>query len=317
MIYISIAFILSFVSLIAFQDWARSSVDVFRMQDEFYSKKFDHSSELILILGSSEVANLNMTFIQNNVSQPNYQVYNLGTGADVPTERLQTIDKIIDLHPKLVVYGIGIRDFMERSEIQLQLDKPKNPLPDVNQLYDLFNGTEVKLNLESPKFLSLKVIDSFLFNLMGISNEDNIIKDRTPFYLHGKDVYEIKNTADIESDFHKRPALRYVEPPISNVELFALKQTVMKLQENNIKVVFFTTPKARVYFDNLSDKQSQVFDSILAELENNKVKIYRLDDKYVDMNIWFDYRHVAIDQHGLIYSKDIAEIINNELKDLN
>lgn len=251
------------------------------------------------------------------MSQPNYQVYNLGIGADVPTERLQTIDKIIELHPKLVVYGIGIRDFMERSEIQLQLDKPKNPLPDINQLLSLFKGTEAKLNLESPKFLSLKVIDNFLFNVMGISNEDNIIKDRTPFYLHGKDVYEIKSSTNIESDFHNRPALRYIEPPNSNVELFALKQIVTKLQENNIEIVFFTTPKARVYFDNLSDKQSQVFDSILAELERNQVTIYRLDDKYADMNIWFDYRHVAIDQHGLIYSKDIAEIINNELKNLN
>lgn len=301
--------------LISFQNWARSNVDIFKLQDEFYSNAYDQSDKFILILGSSEVANMNMTYVQNTISQhnPDYQIYNLGTAADVPTTRLQTIDKIIALHPKMVIYGIGIRDFMEKSDIQLHLDKPENPLPEINQIPNPFNIDGTQLNLESPKFLSLKVIDNFLFTVLGISNDDNIIKDRTPFYLHGKDVYEIKNSSFIESDFHKRPALRYVDPPDSNVELFALQQIIKKLQDNDIKIVFFTTPKARIYFDSLGEEQKQTFDSILDELEKNRISIYRLDDKYADMNIWFDYRHVAIDKQGLIYSKDVSEIIKKEL----
>lgn len=308
---------ISFISLIFFQDWARSNIDVFKLQDEFYSKKAYHSDDLILVLGSSEVANLNMTHIQNNLLSPNYQTYNLGTGADVPTERLQTVDKIIELRPKIIVYGIGIRDFVERSEIQLQLEKPKNQLPNVDLLYDLFASEFPRIHLDSPKFLSLKVIDNFLFTMLGVTDTDDIIKDRTPFYLHGKDVYEIRNSSYIESDFYKRPSLRYVEPPNSNMELSALQKIVTELRDNNIKVVFFTTPKAQVYFDNLNNEQKQTFELILDELAKNEIMIYRLDDRYADLDIWYDYRHVAINQHGLIYSEDVLEIINNEITKLN
>jgi hypothetical protein len=66
----------------------------------------------------------------------------------------------------------------------------------------------------------------------------------------------------------------------------------------------------------LGDDQKQTFDLILTELQKNHIPMHRLDDKYADMNVWFDYRHVAIDKHGLIYSEDVSEIIRKEL-DLN
>ncbi len=149
---------------------------------------------------------------------------------------------------------------------------------------------------------------------MGISTSDNLIKERTPFYLHGEDVYVIKNFTEIESDFLGRPSLRYVEPAEPNIELNALKQLSAKLVENKIKIIFFTTPKARVYFDNLSEENNKTFSSILDSLSKDGFTIYRLDDKYADHNIWYDYRHIVINQRGIEFSEDVSQFVIDTIK---
>ena len=301
-----IAFLVSISILYGFQSWSKSYVDIFRLQDDFYSQQFDNTKKIV-ILGSSEIANLNMTYINMGVSSFGYDVYNLGLPADNPVERYQSIDKIISLQPSLIIYGIGILDFVESSNIELFIDKPKNPLPEVQDLYSVLNTNS--FDFESPKFLSLKVLDSIMFEILGISSEDNIIKDKTPFYLHGLDVYKISNSTNIISDYNSRQVSNKITESSKNPAVLALHQIIDKVDQAGIDLIIITTPKHYVYFDNLSKEQEMTYENILNSLSAKNISIYRFDDKYVDKNIWYDYRHVAIHPDGIVFSQDVLNLI--------
>ena len=65
----------------------------------FYSQDFSSENELIFLIGSSNIGQLNTTLIHGKVSQkfPQYLVYNLAYNGDMPSERIKTVDEIIKL----------------------------------------------------------------------------------------------------------------------------------------------------------------------------------------------------------------------------
>ena len=74
----------------------------------FFNNEFDPNFGKIFIFGSSQVGTLNSTLISNTIlyDYPNYNFYNLSHGGDSPEERLEILEKIIKLKPKIVFYGI-------------------------------------------------------------------------------------------------------------------------------------------------------------------------------------------------------------------
>lgn len=304
-----IAFLISLTALLGFQMWAKSNIDTFRLQENFFTQDFDDQKK-IFILGSSEVANLNATFINEAVSVYGFEIYNLGSPADTPIERLETIDRIISLKPELIVYGIGLRDFTEMSDMKLKIEKPVDILPQIQSIYQFVDFYDFKL-FESPKFLSLKIIDTILYNFLGISSTENIIKDRTPFYLHGLDVYKIKTHEEVISEFNTRLLLQDMQSPTNNQNVIAFLKILEKFHKNNIDVIVFTTPKHQIYFDKLSSINKENFEKSIYIISQTGVPLHRFDDKYSEQEIWYDYRHVAIDQAGIIFSKDVTDLIIN------
>lgn len=309
---IFLAFSISLSLLFGFQFWAKSTIDTFQLQENFFNQHFDQHKKIFLF-GSSEVANLNSTYIHNSITPYQYEFYNLGVPADNPIERLQTLDRLLSLKPDIIIYGIGIRDFIETSNIDMSIEKPENALPEIQDLYYYFQFNSIHL-FESPKFLSLKVFDFILFNLLGISDNENIIKDRTPFYVHGTDVYEIKNNDEIISDFYSRPVIDDMIPALENKNFIAFTQILDTLKKNNVKVIVFTTPKHSVYFENLSENNQKNFDELITLLSNSYFTIHRFDDKYVNQTIWYDYRHVAVNEQSLSFTKDVTNLIINSIE---
>jgi len=108
-ISVLIAFIISFSSLLIFLNWNYENDELARWGDKFYLQNFDGDATKIVILGSSQTARLNATYIENKISSFNqeYEVYNLSIVANKPQHRFSSLDRIISIKPDLVLYGVG------------------------------------------------------------------------------------------------------------------------------------------------------------------------------------------------------------------
>ena len=68
----------------------------------------------IFIIGSSSVYAIDTTYINEQLAlnEKNYQVYNLADMSDTPRKRLASIQNIISNEPDIVVYGLGMLEFV-------------------------------------------------------------------------------------------------------------------------------------------------------------------------------------------------------------
>jgi hypothetical protein len=275
------------------------------LQKKFYGQSFDDIDK-ILIIGSSHTGNLNATLINEAVSNANkkYVIYNLSYNNDVPTKRLKTVDSIIEIKPKIVLYGISYHEFWSLN------------IKDVNiinsqQFYlqkfflDKFNN-----DFSSPQFITLQLIREI--GKDGI-DESSFKHEFTPFFEYHSNQLLIRDNLEIEKEFmanHKE----FGVTPLDNKEFLALKEIINKLQKNNIKVIIFTTPYQSVFLDSLPYRQKQEFNVILDNLVNPGITMYRLDERYADLSVWYNYDHIAYNNNSSVYSKDITEIILNEIE---
>ena len=57
------------------------------------------------------------------------------------------------------------------------------------------------------------------------------------------------------------------------------------------------------------------YQDLLESFSNEmNLPIHSLNERYVDMSIWNDSTHVAINQTGIIYSYDVANLILDEIR---
>jgi len=309
-----IAFLISFFILLSFQNLSRSYIDLFYLQDQFYSKELD-SKHPIFIIGSSEAAVLNNTHINKHLKMNgyNYDVYNLSLPSDQPSTRLQTIEKIIKLKPEFVFYGVGFRDFANQfTLIQQKLPKPDSPLLDPQNEFDKFlKNTNLHFEIvKSPKFVTEKVLDVLINDVSGNKKQPNELKTqpKAPFYHYTKEhekIHQKINTTE---------PIGVIDQPDTNDEVIAMKEIIRKLKGSNIKVVIFTTPYAKVFFENLSENNKSTFELILKDLSSEyNVPMYQFHDKYVDLNIWNDYNHIAVAPEAVIFNDDVEKMILQEV----
>lgn len=299
------AILISFLLLVAFLTAFPDPLSV--AEKNFYSQKFDTSNK-IFIIGSSHTGNLNSTLINELVSknQDNYVVYNLSYNTDIPSKRQRTLDEIIDLNPKIIFYGISYNEF--QSVITSKNKTNPDPSYVQNMLLDNFGS-----DFSNPQFVTLQIIRE-LQKYAGLYEKENYLKQPyTPFFEYHNEQLVIRNNVEIETQFLKLNLEFVVDDPFMNKEVIILKEMIDKLQKRGIKVVLFTTPYHQVFLNSVSDEQKNAFDIILSELSKSNVQIYRLDEKYADLSIWYNFDHVSYNQNAMIYSEDLAQFIINEI----
>jgi len=270
----------------------------------------------VFIVGSSQVGVLNSTFINEYVSKshPRVIVYNIAEAADTPLRRASALNDIESAKPSLLVYGIGYRDFLEKTTVA-------TPLPDVHQIFNnLFTiGNTNSVVLQNPKLITLEAIREFSEKNSEFSN--NLFRDTrgfqayTPFFpINVTEVSIINNEPDLSrldlppSDFH-------ITMPDENEQLKSLDFMIDELQHKNIKVVIIAVPHYKAYLESLQSTDIQNFDLILQHLsKKHGVTIYDLNEKYSNQNIWHTSTHVALNKKSIIYSEDVAKMINQEIK---
>jgi len=278
---------------------------------EFYSKNFDADEKRIYILGSSQVIALDPTYIDNYLSKANhnYEVFNLATITDSPTQRLENLNMLISSQPEVVIYGVGPRDFQDTSTNYIE-----NPLPDPHAFFISFLnehknsfGFDASL-FEFPQRTTLSLIIDLVHTTQGKS--DVIPYDNAPFM-------ELTTASTIiRNDFRNTGIISSgLNPPKENIDYIALEEIILTLQDNDVRVVLFIIPQHKITLEGISDDRIRSFNLILDELHKiPNLKTYDLFYKYSDLNIWNDPVHVAINDESTIYSEDVAKMILREIQ---
>jgi len=270
---------------------------------EFYSREFPSENKKIIILGSSYLGQLNTTMINETVPE-NYSVYNLAIAGDWPSKRLKVLEPTISLEPDIVLIGIVNYYFVKPLDIE-------KPLPAPSYYFKKFIEF---LNVDriNPKEITIVVLKNILGSFSDLTESKKYtlkefqIKQETPFYTIN--TREIKNFTSNEKTYDKQLILH-------EREIESLKEIIIKLKENDIKVVLIKVPYSRVALDQIPENFKEAYDKLSSQMsEEFNVPIYDLTYKYADLPIWFQDGHVAYKKDAIIFSQDVAEIILGEIE---
>lgn len=322
-----IAFSILTLSLFSYQykfqdgNWKFRGDDIYRLEKNFYSQHVNTDEKKIFLLGSSQIMELNTTYIEEYLSTigQDYKVYNLAIAGDNPKERLRTLDMIISDKPKIVVYGISDRDFQTINPVSTtRFTKPTSILPDIHDIFDeLFFSLEMhsKYDLDfmkSPKLENLKSIRESTRNPVSY---ERFVPYPMPFFNITKPQEFITSNLDLKKTNQWINSYNPTSPPDRNKNVIALNEIIDKLHENDIKVIVFTTPQQKYRLDDMPNYVKESFNSVLKYISNkSNMTIYSLYNRYADLNIWYDYEHIAVNKNSTIYSEDAAKIILKEIQ---
>lgn len=267
-----------------------------------FSKNIDDSDKKrIFLIGSSTVYSIDSSYINNkfSINEKNYELYNLADMSDTPHKRLLSINNIISNNPEAIIYGIDVQNFNQKtpkySTISELILHPKTIFNDI--FFDIIDTIKEKIP-GSPKDRSLLTLKYILFGPQP-HHHPFINFAETPI----TPINELKNYTD--SEFYRLDLSK------NNKQIIALQQIVNELKKNDIKVILFSTPYAKI---PVSQEDVEHFEKMLNDFsQENNVPVYYLHEKYVLKEIWRDNIHVAVNNDTKIYSNDIFQILLKEL----
>jgi len=310
------SFLLSFSIFLVLIQIFYQEQEIALIEDEknYYSsiKEIDHK---IFLVGGSHISAINPFFIEEFLGENNeeYEVFNLSKMANRPLREIKNIDLLISAEPEIVVYGISARDFATIQSINKPTVKSNQPLPDPSLFFknwlNIQNSELLILQPDfSPKLITLKELRGKTVN-----SQDYI---KAPFFR-----FDYKRDFNVMVDEKLQlQAIRDAKPVEitsidKNQDLLSLKKIITHLQENNIKIILFTTPQHKYFYDLVATSEKQAFEKIIVELEkSNNLEIYRFTEKYSDLEIWRNPTHIVVSKSASIFSDDIAKLILKELK---
>ena len=290
-------------------------------QNEFYHQIFAKDEKKIFIIGSSHSGHLNETYMQQTYvdHDSGYKIYNLARGSDTPKERIQYIDDIIQSQPEIVFYGVGYRDFSD--EVRKNKIAESVPfLPDPSYYFkEMITVTKESFGIKSEELESPQIIMRYFIHSMFKEGDKKYISTEMfstptkPFYSYNPNQKIIQNDYELKEMLKENPFK--LDSQNKNKQIMALKQILLKLKENNIKVVLFTTPHTKYYINSLEESNKEDFDSIVKNISDEIiVPVYNFHYKYHDENIWYNNQHVVFGGADIIYTQDFGKIIHQEIK---
>jgi len=272
----------------------------------------------VLILGSSHVGILNTTLITESVfnEHPNYDVFNLAYSNDKPKIRAEILQQMIFLEPDIVFYGISYRDFgYHQYEDQFI---PKRSLM-IEKMLQIQNKN-VGIN---PKLITLKAIQSIIPNLESkqaqeeqtqIKVSKEILHTNAPFFPIQPYYTDVATKSELNRDGNIFIASQIYMESNDNEQIENFKNIISEFQKNGIEVVLFTIPHHKLYLDAITPESKFTFKQNLEDVKDEyNVKIYDLQENYIDFPYWYDVEHIAYIPESMNYSKEISSIINMEI----
>jgi hypothetical protein len=322
---VTIAFVVSFTILFLMHFISQDSRTIQNMENHpFFLSELDSKKSSIFLIGHSHVGQLNTGKINQIISQNynNIDVYNLAMYHDTPSVRSEQIDKIIDLKPKTIFYGIAIADFLGPCKYTYdcnKIEKNELKLPDPNDfLNDLHFSKKLGIEQMNPKFTTLQFIrDSLSGNSLFPEQGRRLELQNNPFYVIDDTYTRITADSTLKKSVIVSSGNMINENTIQNSsEIKHLKEIIDKFQKNNIKVILFKTPHQKYYIENIPETSIKDYDLVLKKISAEmNVNIYDYFDKYADLPIWFDIEHVSYNEKSSAYTEDVAKMIILEIKE--
>jgi hypothetical protein len=274
--------------------------------------RYTQENPYLFIFGASYVYPINSTHVSEYLVKNNirYDVYNLADMSDTPSHRLKSLEHVISLKPKVILYGVSITDFaksLDQTDINIEskdeIAETLNPKKEITRIISTITQNSFEHGFPtSPKertILSLKYL------IRGPESTHN------PF-INFKTI-PITDEKTFASSY--KFEFGGVDTSYNNKERIALEEIISELKKNNIKVILFTVPHHKVFLDSVGESNQAVFESTILEIaKQNDVSLYFLHDKYGRANIWRDPHHVAVNMGSIIYSDDIADILVDEFE---
>ncbi|RDJ32155.1 MAG: hypothetical protein DWQ18_09455 [Crenarchaeota archaeon] len=308
-----IVFIIVFSLMFFLQYIVNDPTSVNEQNHPFYSKKFPENHNLVFIIGTSHVGQLNSTFINEEISSrfSNYEVYNLAHFKDNPQRREPYLDKILEFNPTIVFYGISHREFKQNSESNQNII-----LNFQNGFSEILSPEKFGFESINPKFNTLQIIRSFL-DIPSMSIDDKMYDAYAPFFWYERPQTLISNEESLLRDDALITIDEYkIGDPTHNNQVNVFKNIIQKLQDNNVKVVIFTTPLNHHYLNLIDKNEITTFNMILDEISNEfNVDVYDFTEKYEELSIWMNPTHISYNKNAIIVSQDIANMIIQEIQE--
>jgi len=313
------AFLVTFLSLYLITDWYADNFERASWEKSFYSQDFDPDKKKLFLLGSSFTVRINQTSIEDYLSKHGeiYDVYNLGIPVDLPSERIDSIDWIISSKPDVIVYVVGFRDIETTENDIKQNSQHQDQIFNISMfkipaLSSFFTENSVLgfefSNTQNPKLISLKILDAQLTNKR-MGPPMNLLP-KHPF--QGQGPLPFLTQEEMNEKFQKLRFFHKVNLEGENAK--SLKQIISKLTENDIKVLILLNPYHKIYLSQVPDEKWNLISSWYQGIsDEHSVTIIDLHDKYSDLNIWNDWRHVGYHTNSTIYYNDISASILKEL----
>jgi len=291
--------IFSFSVLIVISFFAKSD-NIDMVESEFLLSDFS-SNRTIFLIGSSHVKYFNVVKINDIISEEFISVYNLARDGNTPIKRLDELDQIISVNPEIIFYGISYRDFGYFNENK-----------DTLSLYPITSKT---LNsffedwlISNPKMISIQFIKDLIKPIS--SDKITYSEKRTPYVTYSSDNDKIMTNDELNSTFHPQ-----LQSDNSYDEVLAFNEIVDKLQNNDIKLILFTTPLSEIYLKSITDEQKNAFSKLKENLKKKfGIKIYEFENKYSKLEIWQGGSHISYNSSITIVNEDIAEMIKLEIE---
>ena len=321
---VAIAFFVSFTVLFSMHFVSQDPRTIQNIDmHPFFSSELESENLSIFLIGHSHVGQLNNTKINRIVSEnyDNVDVYNLAMYHDTPSKRLEQIDDIINLKPKIIFYGIAIADFLGPCKYSNDcnfVEKKEQKLPDPKDFLENL-GISKKIGIEqmNPKFTTLKFIrEGFSGNSLFSEQGRRLELENTPFYVIDDTYTRITSDSKLKNSVIDSSGNMINENSIINSnEIKHLTKIIEKFHEKNIKIVLFKTPHHKYYIENIPQTSIRDYDLVLEKISSEKnVNVYGFFDNYEDLPIWVDLEHVSYNEISSIYTEDVAKMILREIK---
>ncbi len=267
------------------------------------NQKNDESIKRIFIIGGSTVYSINAEYLNEKLirNEIGYEVFNLADQADNPSQRLRSIQNIIENKPSIVFYGLGYTNF-EKFEIENSnsvLDFIYNPQEIFKNNFEIFLDESINEYIPvSPKDRTLVLLK---YLLRGPDDHHH------PFMSFKEG--EIVDLAKIRDEKETR-FVTSLETNENDKEVVALNSIIKKLQDKNIKVVLFSFPYSKIMLENTDSFELENFEKMLKDKEKEfDMPVFFLHEKYAELNIWKDRLHIANNPKSIIFTEDIFEKI--------
>ena len=266
------------------------------------NNSIENLEKKIFLIGSSTVYPIDTAFINGELSlnEINYEIFNLADMSDSPKKRLQSLSNIISHQPDIIIYGLDVETFKipsksDSSFYEIILD-PKNMFK--HKFADVIQP--IKENIPgSPKDRTLLTLKYFLFG-------------PTPHHHPFINYYETSITPiNILKESEPERELGKLDLSDTSEQIISLKKIISEIKKNDIKLVFFSSP---YLITPIIENDIERFEKMLeTQSEEYDVPVFFLHDKYIEMEIWRDGIHIAINEDTQIFSKDILEILLKEI----